>query len=149
MTDTLVTLDSWELLSSLNSSAPLGFYVCMLQSCLILCNPMDCSLVGSSVHGILQAKILEYVAISSSRGSSQPRDRTQVFYVCCFGSSFFTTSTTWEALGFMVPFYFDYLASPDFCFSAEFTGASSYTCLLQVGISWGSRLYFLFPLILC
>ena len=61
---------------------------------------------------------------------------------------FFTTSTTWEALGFMVPFYFDYLASPDFCFSAEFTGAS-YTCLLQIGISWGSRLYFLFPLILC
>ena len=47
------------------------------------------------------------------------------------------------------PFLFWLSASPDFCFSAEFTGASSYTCLLQVGISWGSRLYFLFPLILC
>ena len=43
-----------------------------------LCNPMNCSLPGSSVHGILQARILEWVAISFSRGSSQPRDRTQV-----------------------------------------------------------------------
>ena len=40
------------------------------QSCLALCNPMDCSLPGSSVHGIFQARILEWVVISSSRGSS-------------------------------------------------------------------------------
>ena len=48
------------------------YYVCakLPQSCLILCNPMDCSQPGSSVHGILQARILERVAISSSRGSS-------------------------------------------------------------------------------
>ena len=46
------------------------------QSCLTLCYPMDCSLPGSSVHGILQARILEW--LPSSRGSSQPRDRTQV-----------------------------------------------------------------------
>ena len=45
------------------------------QSCPTLCNPMDCSPPGSSVHGILQARILEWVAISFSRGSSQPRDR--------------------------------------------------------------------------
>ena len=44
------------------------------QSCLTLCNPTDCSLSGSSVHGIIQAVILEWVAISFSRGSSQPRD---------------------------------------------------------------------------
>ena len=43
------------------------------QSCLTLCNPMD-----YKVHGILQARILEWVAIPFSRGSSQPRDRTQV-----------------------------------------------------------------------
>ena len=42
------------------------------------CNPMDYSLLGSSVHGILQARILEWVAISFSKGSSQPRDCTQV-----------------------------------------------------------------------
>ena len=62
--------------------------VCVLvtQSCLILCNPMDCSPPGSSVHGILQARILEWAAISSSRGSSQPRDRTQV---ACMAGGFF------------------------------------------------------------
>ena len=48
------------------------------QSCLTLCDPIDCSLPGSSVHGIFQAIILEWIAISFSRGSSQPRDRTQV-----------------------------------------------------------------------
>ena len=49
-----------------------------LQSCLTLCNPMDCSPPGSSVHGILQARILEWVAMPSSRGSSQPRERTRI-----------------------------------------------------------------------
>ena len=43
-----------------------------------LCDPMDCSLPGSSVHGIFQARVLEWVAISFSRGSSSPRDQTQV-----------------------------------------------------------------------
>ena len=47
-------------------------------SCVQLCDPMDCSLPGSSVHGILQARILEWVAISFSRGSSRPRDQTWV-----------------------------------------------------------------------
>ena len=45
-----------------------------LQVCLTLCDPMDCSLPGSSVHGILEAKILEWVAISSSVESSRPKD---------------------------------------------------------------------------
>ena len=54
-----------------------------LQSCLNLCDPMDCSPPGSSVHGILQARILEWVAISSSRGSSWPRDQTCISYVSC------------------------------------------------------------------
>ena len=48
------------------------------QSCPTLCDPMDCSLPGSSIHGLLQARVLEWVAISFSRGSSRPRDRTQV-----------------------------------------------------------------------
>ena len=51
------------------------------QSCLTLCNPMDCSLTSSSVHGIFQARILEWVAIYFSKGSSQPRDRTQVSHM--------------------------------------------------------------------
>ena len=48
------------------------------QLCLTLCDPMDCSLPSSSIHGIFQARILEWIAISFSRGSSQSRDRTRV-----------------------------------------------------------------------
>ena len=55
--------------------------VCMhansLESCLTLCNPVDCSMPGSSVHGILQARILKWVAVPSSKGSSWPRDWTR------------------------------------------------------------------------
>ena len=58
----------------------------MAQLCPNLCNPMDCSLPGSSVHGIFQARVLEWVAISFSRGSSRPRDRAWVFFIAgrCF-----------------------------------------------------------------
>ena len=52
------------------------------QSRLTLCNPMDHSPPGSSVHGILQARILEWVAMPSSRGPSQPRDQT---CISCIG----------------------------------------------------------------
>ena len=57
-----------------------GSGVCglVVQSCLNLCNPMDCSPPDSSVPGILQARILEWVAIPFSQGYSQPRDRAQV-----------------------------------------------------------------------
>ena len=48
------------------------------QLCLTLCDPVDCSLAGSSVHGVLQARILEWVAILFSKGSSRPRDQTWV-----------------------------------------------------------------------
>ena len=58
------------------------------QSCLTLYDPMDCSPPVSSVHGILQARILEWVAILFSRGFSQPRDQT---LVSCTGGRFFTT----------------------------------------------------------
>ena len=71
----------------------------LIQSCPTLCDPMDGSPPGSSVHGILQARILEWVAISFSKGSSQPRD-----WICLSLSSpalvgrFFTTSAPWEGL---------------------------------------------------
>ena len=57
------------------------------QSSPSLCDPLDCSPPDSSVHGILQARILEWVAMSSSRGSSQPKDRTRV---SCTAGGFFT-----------------------------------------------------------
>ena len=73
----------------------------LLQSCLTLCDPMDCTPPGSSVHGIHQARLLEWVALPSFRGSSQPRDQTHTSYVSCFGRWVlfcFTTSATWETL---------------------------------------------------
>ena len=54
-----------------------------LQSCLTLCDPMAYSPSGSSVHGILQARILEWAAMPSSRGSSQPKDQTRLSYISC------------------------------------------------------------------
>ena len=50
-----------------------------------ICNPMDCSPPHSSVHGILHTRVLEWVALSSSRGSSQPRDRTRISCISCIG----------------------------------------------------------------
>ena len=57
----------------------------LLWSCQILCESMDCNPPGSSVHGILQARILEWIAMPSSRGSSWPRDGTWVPYVSSIG----------------------------------------------------------------
>ena len=62
----------------------------LLQVCLTLCDPMDCSPPGSSVHGILLARILEWVAMSSSRGLS--------LIPPALAGRFFTTSSTWKAL---------------------------------------------------
>ena len=67
----------------------LGWWCCLVAKlCLNLCDPMDCSPAGSSVHGILQARILEWVARPSSRGSSQPKDR---FCLSCTAGRLFTT----------------------------------------------------------
>ena len=65
-----------------------------LQSCPTLCDPMDCSPLGSSVHGILQTRVLEWVAMPSSRGPSWPRERTLVYTA---GGCFITWATR-EAL---------------------------------------------------
>ena len=70
------------------------------ESCLTLCNSMDCSPPGSSVHGILQARILEWVAFPFSRGSSQPRYRTQAspiasrFFTCLSYQGSYTSITS-------------------------------------------------------
>ena len=70
--------------------------VLVVQSCLMLCDAIDCSPPGSSVHEILQAGILGCVAIPFSRGSSWPRDQTWVF--CIASRFFFTIWTTREVL---------------------------------------------------
>ena len=73
------------------------------QSCLILCDPLNGSPPGSSVHGISQTRILEWVAISSSRGSSQPRDRSWASHIA---GKFFTVWATREGQYYikMTPF---------------------------------------------
>ena len=85
-----VRTGSGSFISSQRSSLSLRMcmYVCcakLLQSCPSLCDPMDCSPPGSTVHGILQVRILEWVAMPSSRRSSSPRDWTRVSYVSCIG----------------------------------------------------------------
>ena len=83
--------------SCLPRSAPLlvCVHVCSVAlSCLTLCDPMDYSPPGSSVHGILQARTLEWIAISFSRGSSSPRNRTGV---SCIAGGFFIAEPTREA----------------------------------------------------
>ena len=66
-------------------------------SCLTLCNPMHCSSPGSSVHGILQARILEWVVMLSSRGSFQPGDQTQVSCLLHWQAGSLITRAIWEA----------------------------------------------------
>ena len=63
------------------------------QSCPPLCDPMGCSLPRSSIHGIFQTRVLEWVAISFSRGSSRPRDQTQVSRIV--GRCFTVWATSW------------------------------------------------------
>ena len=72
-------------------------FVCVCSvapSCLILCDHKDCSQAGSSIHGIFQARILEWVAISFFRGSSWPSDQT---WVHCIGRQILCHCATWEA----------------------------------------------------
>ena len=94
----------------MSSTSPQGgeplfykIYACMLmlQSCPTLCESHGLQPPGSSVHGILQARILEWVAMPYSRGSSWPRDRTWVSHIV---SRFFTAWATWEAPKWSVTF---------------------------------------------
>ena len=70
--------------------------VCLCaQSCSTLCNPLDCNTPDSCVHGIFQARMLKWVAISSSRGFSWPRDQIHVSCISCIAGRFFT----WWGIG--------------------------------------------------
>ena len=69
------------------------------QSCLALCDPMDCSPPGSSIHGIFWARVLEWVAISFSRGSSRPRGWTKVSFIA--GRHFTIWATRESLVGFL------------------------------------------------
>ena len=79
------------------------------QSSPTLCDPMDCSPPGSSVHGILQTRILEWIAISFSRGSSWPKYRIQI---SCIAGGFFITWATRESLNSRSPWSFTVVCFP-------------------------------------
>ena len=90
-----------------NQLRELLLYLCvhaqLLQSYPTLCNPVDCSPSGSSLHGILQARILERVAMPSSTRSSQPKKGTRIFWGSCIACRFFTAEEVplpWEVHGF-------------------------------------------------
>ena len=72
-----------------------GLHVGLLSHVQLFCNPMDCSPLGSTVHGTSQARTLEWVAISFSRGSSWLRDRT---HVSCIGRRILCHWTPWESM---------------------------------------------------
>ena len=87
---------SYGLLSVTANLHPFKTAVLSFQSCPTLCDPLSYSLPDSSVHGILQARTLEWVALPSSRGSSWPRDWTHVSLSPELANSLFSTSTTWK-----------------------------------------------------
>ena len=103
---TLYFLRSYSLVTALSSSEEstglVKVKVLVAQSCLALCNPMDYNQPGSSVHGILQARMLEWVAIPFSRGSSPPRKRT---WVSRIAGRFFTIWATRETHKFNMQVY--------------------------------------------
>ena len=96
------------------------------KSCPTPCDPMDCSPPGSSVYGIFWARILEWVAVSSSRGSSRPRDQT---CISCIGRRILYHCDTWEARSYL----------PSCLFQQEDLG-SAFSPLHSVGGSRAKRL---------
>ena len=99
-----------------------------LRLCLTLCDPVDCSSPGSSVLGILQGRLLEWVAISFSRGPTQPRDETHISLASpALASGFFNTVTPWEAFPLLL------LIFSNFC---DFNYSDSWYVSLWVHPIW-------------
>ena len=89
--------------STIQSSFFISSVLRYAQLCPTLCDPMVYSLPGSSAHGILQARMLKWIAISLSRRSSRSRDQNRGFCVSCIGRQILYHCTTWEASCFTNP----------------------------------------------
>ena len=98
----------------------------LLQSCLTLCDPVGYSPPGSPLHGILQARILEWVAMPSSKGSSWPWDWTCIYCSTCTAGRFFTT----EPKG-----------KPPYCCTSLGFPKNLYSCVWDSRFSWMLLLY--------
>ena len=105
------------------------FYICcsVAESCPVLCDPMDCSPPGSSAHGIFQARILQWVAISFSRGSSWIRDQT---HVSCIGRWILYHWATREALIWLLMFWAFYF------FQLYWGILDKYNCTYLKYVTW-------------
>ena len=117
------------------------------QSCRTLCDPTDCSLPGSPVHGIFQTRVLEWVAISFSRGSSWPRDRTRVSRIV---GRRFTIWATREAYSYsqlilLVKFYHSQCAI-NVTFSCCWPWSLGSGVIFQVSLLWS---YYFSPFPYC
>ena len=99
-------IENFQVHSIMIQQVMLNLHPKSLQSCPTLCDPMDCGPPGSSIQGILRARILEWVAISFSRGFSQSRDQTQV---SCTADRFLTVWATREAHGIETRTYTKFL----------------------------------------
>ena len=117
----------------MNNKALLCKHAESLQSCPTLFDPMDCSPPDSSVHGILQARILEWIVIPSSRGSSPPRDGTWVSWVSCMTDWFFTA----EPLGKPLSVLRDHFSLEWMVRKTHLGNAERKTCsVLALGENW-------------
>ena len=131
---------SWSTASALDFGDTVESEREVAQSCLTLCDPMGCSLPGFSIHGILRARILEWVTISFSRGSSTSRDWTRV---SCIGGRRFTLWASREAL--VTPYFSPFpknLMGFGFSFSLSLIDFSSVQ-YLSIGLCKASLLYHL------
>ena len=106
-----------------------------------LCEPVDCSPPGSSVHGSLQARVLEWVAVPSSRGSSPPRDRTHISYVFCIGRWVLYHWATWETPIILWVCVCVRAKSLQSCPSLWTLWTAAHQALLSMGILWGGYNY--------
>ena len=121
---------------ALTNNSSLFYCVCSVtQSCLTLCDPMDCIPPGFTVPGIVQASILEWVAISSPREPSLPRDHTCISRVLCTGRQILYHRATWEALLtisylalllFLILFFFSFDSASTRLSSVSLTGIIPY-----------------------
>ena len=119
-------------------SLPVCMWAKLLQSCPTFWDPMDHSLADSSVHGILQARILKWVAVSSSRGSSPPKDQTCISNASYIAGEFFLPLSHWRS---PLPFLMSNIAKCDWlslfplCWGhdkhAQKAGLDIYQCIIQ------------------
>ena len=124
-------LEGFTLLEIQLTSEPIHLWVKWVsevaQSCLTLCDPMDCSLSGSSAHGIFQARVLEWIAISFSRGSSQPRNQTRVSRIA--GRRFAVSSVKFgKFLDIIFSKNFFYIILFSFCDFSDMKDTSLLSC---------------------